>query len=284
MQELVGPYWTLRAALGPVLETLLLLDRLLFLQEQNNVLSQVVMVPLFDPVLSPRNVALIATKAWNNLWTERRSNNEDSVSLGFSFFFYLDLHLKLQTWYLALFTSEAVSPLNAKENAFCIQEEKRKMLPVMYRIIFPTSSARYSERPRPRPFLLISLSSICFSRFHNGTSHARNNFSKQANNLLELIVHVLSVFWLEHRCIHYFGLSVGVKRSIRIHIIWFLLSTNLLRRDFVSSSASRSRISFHTSRRIYNWGCFFVYIWSLLMIGTIFCWAFVLVPNNTQKI
>lgn len=62
MQELVGPYWTLRAALGPVLETLLLLDRLLFLQEQNNVVSQVVMVPLFDPVLSPRNVALIATK------------------------------------------------------------------------------------------------------------------------------------------------------------------------------------------------------------------------------
>lgn len=62
MQELVGPYWTLRAALGPVLETLLLLDRLLYLQEQSNVLSQAVMVPLFDPVLSPRNVALIATK------------------------------------------------------------------------------------------------------------------------------------------------------------------------------------------------------------------------------
>lgn len=62
MQELVGPYWTLRAALGPVLETLLLLDRLLYLQEQGNVLSQAVMVPLFDPVLSPRNVALIATK------------------------------------------------------------------------------------------------------------------------------------------------------------------------------------------------------------------------------
>ncbi|KAH6822853.1 S-adenosyl-L-methionine-dependent methyltransferases superfamily protein [Perilla frutescens var. hirtella] len=60
--ELVGPYWTLRAALGPVLETLLLLDRLLYLQEQSNVLSQAVMVPLFDPVLSPRNVALIARK------------------------------------------------------------------------------------------------------------------------------------------------------------------------------------------------------------------------------
>ncbi|XP_057765319.1 uncharacterized protein LOC130986063 isoform X2 [Salvia miltiorrhiza] len=60
--ELVGPYWTLRAALGPILETLLLLDRLLYLQEQSNVLSEAVMVPLFDPVLSPRNVALIARK------------------------------------------------------------------------------------------------------------------------------------------------------------------------------------------------------------------------------
>ncbi|KAI3456718.1 hypothetical protein Pfo_013381 [Paulownia fortunei] len=60
--ELVGPYWTLRAALGPVLETVLLLDRLLFLQEQGNVLNLAVMLPLFDPVLSPRNVALIAEK------------------------------------------------------------------------------------------------------------------------------------------------------------------------------------------------------------------------------
>ncbi|XP_027774454.1 protein RRNAD1 isoform X4 [Solanum pennellii] len=31
--ELIGPYWSLRAALGPVLETLILLDRLLLLQE-----------------------------------------------------------------------------------------------------------------------------------------------------------------------------------------------------------------------------------------------------------
>ncbi|XP_020553988.1 methyltransferase-like protein 25 isoform X2 [Sesamum indicum] len=59
---LVGPYWTLRAALGPVLETILLLDRLLFLQEQGNVLIQTVLLPIFDPVLSPRNVALIAEK------------------------------------------------------------------------------------------------------------------------------------------------------------------------------------------------------------------------------
>ncbi|VVA34498.1 PREDICTED: RRNAD1 [Prunus dulcis] len=32
--ELIGPYWSLRAAFGPLLETFLLLDRLLFLQEQ----------------------------------------------------------------------------------------------------------------------------------------------------------------------------------------------------------------------------------------------------------
>ncbi|KAL0353453.1 UNVERIFIED_CONTAM: hypothetical protein Sangu_0926600 [Sesamum angustifolium] len=42
--DLVGPYWTLRAALGPVLETILLLDRLLFLQEQGNVLIQTVVM------------------------------------------------------------------------------------------------------------------------------------------------------------------------------------------------------------------------------------------------
>ncbi|KAK1393146.1 methyltransferase-like protein 25 [Heracleum sosnowskyi] len=59
--ELVGPYWSLRAALGPVLETILLLDRLLFLQEQGNSL-EVLMLPIFDPTLSPRNVAFISWK------------------------------------------------------------------------------------------------------------------------------------------------------------------------------------------------------------------------------
>lgn len=61
MQGLIGPYWSIRAALGPILETLLLLDRLLFLQEQGNVL-EANMVPIFDPILSPRNIALIAKK------------------------------------------------------------------------------------------------------------------------------------------------------------------------------------------------------------------------------
>ncbi|CAI0440728.1 unnamed protein product [Linum tenue] len=59
--ELIGPYWSLRAAMGPVLETLLLLDRLLFLQEQDGLLD-VAMFPIFDPALSPRNLAIIARR------------------------------------------------------------------------------------------------------------------------------------------------------------------------------------------------------------------------------
>ncbi|XP_027342330.1 protein RRNAD1 isoform X2 [Abrus precatorius] len=59
--DLIGPYWTLRAALGPLLETLILLDRLLFLQEQGSVL-EAYLLPIFDPTISPRNVAIIAKK------------------------------------------------------------------------------------------------------------------------------------------------------------------------------------------------------------------------------
>ncbi|OMO65835.1 hypothetical protein CCACVL1_21376 [Corchorus capsularis] len=59
--NLIGVYWSLRAAFGPLLETLILLDRLLFLQEQADKL-EVVMLPIFDPALSPRNVAIIAKK------------------------------------------------------------------------------------------------------------------------------------------------------------------------------------------------------------------------------
>lgn len=61
VQELIGPYWSLRAALGPVLETILLLDRLLFLQEKGNSLK-ILMLPVFNPTLSPRNVAFISWK------------------------------------------------------------------------------------------------------------------------------------------------------------------------------------------------------------------------------
>ncbi|KAK2638594.1 hypothetical protein Ddye_026389 [Dipteronia dyeriana] len=59
--DLIGPYWSLRAALGPLLETFILLDRLLFLQEQGSSM-EAVMLPIFDPVLSPRNVAIIAKR------------------------------------------------------------------------------------------------------------------------------------------------------------------------------------------------------------------------------
>lgn len=60
-QELIGPYWSLRAALGPVLETLILLDRLLLLQEYGSDL-EASLLPIFNPVLSPRNMAIIARK------------------------------------------------------------------------------------------------------------------------------------------------------------------------------------------------------------------------------
>ncbi|KAK3198451.1 hypothetical protein Dsin_021866 [Dipteronia sinensis] len=59
--DIIGPYWSLRAALGPLLETFILLDRLLFLQEQGSSM-EAVMLPIFDPVLSPRNVAIIAKR------------------------------------------------------------------------------------------------------------------------------------------------------------------------------------------------------------------------------
>ncbi|KAK6270362.1 hypothetical protein POUND7_007467 [Theobroma cacao] len=59
--DLIGVYWSLRAAFGPLLETFILLDRLLFLQEQAGNL-EAVMLPIFDPALSPRNVAIIAKK------------------------------------------------------------------------------------------------------------------------------------------------------------------------------------------------------------------------------
>ncbi|RAL37824.1 hypothetical protein DM860_000518 [Cuscuta australis] len=59
--RMIGPYWSLRAALGPVLETLILLDRLLFLQESGKC-REVGLFPVFDPVLSPRSMAIIAKR------------------------------------------------------------------------------------------------------------------------------------------------------------------------------------------------------------------------------
>ena len=52
-------YWALRACLGPVMETLVLLDRLLYAREHGYD-TQCTM--LFDPQVSPRAYALVATR------------------------------------------------------------------------------------------------------------------------------------------------------------------------------------------------------------------------------
>ncbi|RWW32970.1 hypothetical protein GW17_00002321 [Ensete ventricosum] len=59
--EFIGPFWALRAALGPLVESYILLDRLLFLQEQGNSV-EAFLFPIFDPTLSPRNMAVIARR------------------------------------------------------------------------------------------------------------------------------------------------------------------------------------------------------------------------------
>jgi len=56
----VSVYWTLRAVLAPVVETLILLDRALFLHEAG--VPSVRIVPVFKPEVSPRNFAIIALK------------------------------------------------------------------------------------------------------------------------------------------------------------------------------------------------------------------------------
>ncbi|XP_040385242.1 protein RRNAD1 isoform X2 [Oryza brachyantha] len=64
--EFIGPFWCLRTALGPLVETYILLDRLLFIQEQGSAI-EAYLFPLFDPTMSPRNMAIIAWKSSANL-------------------------------------------------------------------------------------------------------------------------------------------------------------------------------------------------------------------------
>lgn len=61
-QRKMAAFFQLRAALAPVVETVVLLDRLLFLMEQDCV-ADAFLVRLFDPVTSPRCHAIIATKS-----------------------------------------------------------------------------------------------------------------------------------------------------------------------------------------------------------------------------
>ncbi|XP_069460723.1 methyltransferase-like protein 25B isoform X2 [Ambystoma mexicanum] len=55
----VVAYFSLALLLAPLVETLLLLDRMIFLNEQG---LHCELVPLFDPKLSPRNLVLVAAK------------------------------------------------------------------------------------------------------------------------------------------------------------------------------------------------------------------------------
>ena len=55
----VVAFYTLRLLFGPILETVLLLDRGLYLMEQG---LEGCLVPIFDPRLSPRNFVLLSHK------------------------------------------------------------------------------------------------------------------------------------------------------------------------------------------------------------------------------
>lgn len=55
----VVTFYTLRLAMAPIIETVILLDRCLFLYENR---LDSLMLPLFDPLLSPRNQVILAVK------------------------------------------------------------------------------------------------------------------------------------------------------------------------------------------------------------------------------
>jgi len=58
----VAAFYSLRLAFAPLLETIFLLDRWLFLAERLREEDKVLLAPVFEPDLSPRNIALLAIK------------------------------------------------------------------------------------------------------------------------------------------------------------------------------------------------------------------------------
>lgn len=56
----INLFYLLRMTFAPVIETLILLDRLLYLREQK--ISNSFLVKLFDPIVSPRCFAVVAVK------------------------------------------------------------------------------------------------------------------------------------------------------------------------------------------------------------------------------
>ncbi|KAI9363958.1 methyltransferase domain-containing protein [Zopfochytrium polystomum] len=61
-EKQIAAVWTLRAMMGSAIESLILIDRVLFLAEASENVDSVKLFPLFDPVDSPRNMVLVATK------------------------------------------------------------------------------------------------------------------------------------------------------------------------------------------------------------------------------
>ncbi|XP_063001683.1 methyltransferase-like protein 25B [Elgaria multicarinata webbii] len=59
-QHQVVAFFSLALLLAPLVETLILLDRMIYLQEEG---FQCELLPLFDPTFSPRNLVLVAAKA-----------------------------------------------------------------------------------------------------------------------------------------------------------------------------------------------------------------------------
>uniref|UniRef100_A0A674K5U6 Methyltransferase like 25B n=1 Tax=Terrapene triunguis TaxID=2587831 RepID=A0A674K5U6_9SAUR len=59
-QQNVVAFFSLALLLAPLVETLILLDRMIYLQEQG---FQCQLIPLFNPSFSPRNLVLVAAKA-----------------------------------------------------------------------------------------------------------------------------------------------------------------------------------------------------------------------------
>lgn len=60
--RLVGPFFALRAVLAAPLEALIALDRLLFVFESMGQGGHATVLPVFDPCVSPRNLAVVALK------------------------------------------------------------------------------------------------------------------------------------------------------------------------------------------------------------------------------
>lgn len=60
--EKVVKFYSIRLMLAPLIETSILLDRLLYLRENDSI--KATLAPVFDVALSPRNIALIAIKKY----------------------------------------------------------------------------------------------------------------------------------------------------------------------------------------------------------------------------